>query len=153
MNNIYNERVQINKEMKALKQQLKATEDRLLTLQKKCSHKIVLVFDDHLPHKIGRIIDCFCPACGKRENLYPNDDIKKTVFKNSKLIDLTKLPISTLNENFFSILEHIFGNYDFYYNDDVPENEIAESILGIVEKKEDEQQMIRKNIPNERKDD
>ena len=52
------------------------------------------------------------------------------------MIDLTKFPISTFNEYFFIIMEHIFSNYENYYNDDVSENEIAESILNLVELQE-----------------
>ena len=151
---IYNERMQISNEKKKLKKQLQATEDRLVNLQNKCSHKLVLAFDDHMPHKIGKIIECFCPACGKREDIYPSHEIEKSSFKNSKLIDLTKFPMSTFNEHFFPILEHIFSNYDFCYGDDVSENEIAESIFSLVEmdKKVETQPKVKKLIPNERKD-
>ena len=151
---IYNKRMQINKERKELKKQLQATEDRLVNLQNQCSHKLVLVFDDHMPHKIGRIIECFCPACGKREDIYPTHEFEKSSFKNSKLIDLTKFPMSTFNEHFFSIIEHIFSDYDFCYGDDVSENEIAESILSLVEteKKAETQPKLKKLIPNERQD-
>ncbi len=152
---IYNARKEINKERKELKKQLQAAEDRLVNIQNQCSHKFVLAFDDHMPHKIGRIIECFCPACGKREDIYPSHEIEKSSFKNSKLIDLTKFPISTFNEYFFTIMEHIFSNYENCYSDDVSEKEIAESILSLVEaeKKVEGQPKIKKLIPNERKDD
>ena len=133
---IYNERKQINKERKELKKQLQVTEDNLTNLQAECSHKIVLAFDDHMPHKIGRIIECFCPACGKRDDIYPSHEIEKSPFRNSKLIDLTKFPMSTFNEYLFSIIEHVFSNYENYYSDDVSEEEISESILGLVQSQE-----------------
>ena len=150
----YNARNEINKERKELKKQLQATENNLANLQTECSHKIVLAFDDYMPHKIGRIIECFCPACGKREDIYPSHEIEKSSFKNSKLIDLTKLSISTFNEYFFNIMEHIFSNYEICYNDDISENEIAKTILSLVEteKKSETQPKVKKLVPNERKD-
>ena len=141
---IYKERKEINKEKEKIKEKLQTTEDNLINLENQCSHKIVLAFDDHKPHKIGRIIECVCPACGKREKIYLTHEIEKSVFKNSKWIDLTKLPINTFDE--YSILEYIFSNYDFYYSDDVSENEIAESILSLVEieRNKEEQPKVKK---------
>ena len=151
----YNAIKEIIKEKKELKKQLQAADDRLVNIQNQCSHKLVLAFDDHMPHKIGRIIQCFCPACGKREDIYPSHEIEKSSFKNSKLIDLTKLPVSTIKRYLFTIMEHIFSNYENCYSDDVSEKEIAESILSLVEaeKKVEGQPKIKKLIPNKRKDD
>jgi len=91
----------------------------------------------------------------KREHIYPSHEIEKSVFKNSKLIDLTKFSTNTVNEYFIPILEHIFNNYDFYYSDDISEKEIAESIFSLVKEKKkiEEQQKTKRLIPNKRKDD
>ena len=78
---IYNARKEINKERKELKKQLQAAENYLTNLQTECSHKIVLAFNENMSHKIGRIIECFCPACGKREDIYPSHEIKKVLLR------------------------------------------------------------------------
>ena len=107
----------------------------LANLQTQCIHDLVLEFDDHKPHKIGRIIKCYCPACGRiSENIYYGHEVDKSIFKNSKLIDLTKLPMNIFSDSFSFVLEYIFNNYDKYYSNDIDEKEIAESIIDLVEK-------------------
>lgn len=144
---IYNERLQINNEKKELKRQLKIKETDLSSLRNQCSHKLILAFDNHQPHKIGKIIECFCPACEKRENIYDNHEIEKSAFTDSKIIDLTHFPKHIFNEQFSAILEYIFSNYDYCYSDDTSENEIAKAILDLVnveEKEDNNSKIIRK---------
>lgn len=147
---IYNERKTIHRKRKELVKQIQIVDNELVNLQTECSHKLVLAFEDHKPHKIGRIIDCICPSCGKEEKIFPSHEIEKSSFKDSKLIDLTKYPIYVFKDYYLMILEHIFKNYDLFYSDDISEKEISESILDIVEidEKKDNQSKIKKYIIN-----
>lgn len=127
--NIYQERLKINNKKKELEKQLKETENELSNLQNKCPHSIVLAFDDYRPHKIGRIYQFLCPACGKRENIYPTHELEKSTFKDSRIMDFTMFPITFFNDHFSSIMEYIFNNFDYCYDKNNSEKEITKSIL------------------------
>ena len=85
---------------------------------------------------VGRILEYYCPACGKTICISPIDEINESVFKDSKQIDLTKYPSNTFLEHFPSILEHIYNNIDLYYDENTSENELEKSILSLVEEEQ-----------------
>ena len=118
----------------------------MLNLQSQCCHKLILAFDDHRDYKVGRIIQCFCPACGKKEDIYLNPEIEESVFKNSKFIDLTIFPISIFYKRLSFISEYIFSNYEYFYNDNVSEKEIAKSILDLIKAREKEEEYLNVKV-------
>lgn len=130
---IYNERRKFIKTRIELEKKLENIIKNTNDLQNECSHNIVLELDDQKPHKVGKITTCFCPACGKSEDIYRGHKIENSSFKNSKLIDLTKISIYEFINNSLTIIEHIFNNYEKYYNKDIIESEIAESLLSLIE--------------------
>ena len=146
---VYGKKKKIEEEKENLIKRLEANESALIDLQTNCSHQLALLFDDYIPHKVGRIIECFCPACGKKESIYPSIKIEKTCFKNSKLIDLTGYPTSFFDESYFLIIEHIFDNYDLFYSDQMPASEISKSIVNFVESKKVAGQAKSRIIPIE----
>ena len=149
---VYGERLQIRAERKELNKKLETNANNLSNLQEECTHELVLAFDDHKLHKIGPIYNCFCPACGKIISIYQNHEIEKTDFKDSKIIDLTHLPISAFEGYFSSILEYIFNNYDYCYSDDASKEEITENLLNYlnieVEKKDGKPNSLKMKLEN-----
>lgn len=133
MKDIHNERIKNLKKMATLSIINEKCRQNIENLQSECSHEIVLKFDDKMPHKVGKINNCYCPACGKLESIYGGYEISNTSFKNSKLIDLTRFKESVFTEHLLCILEHIFNNYEKFYNTDIKEDEIAESLLSLIE--------------------
>lgn len=110
-------------------------DDNLSNLKNKCNHSLVLIFDDHKPHKIGKIYHCFCPACSKFEHVYNKLRLENSSFKNSKIIDLSDIPMMNFNNYINQIIHYIFENYNYFYNN-CSNEEIANSILSIVKSKE-----------------
>ena len=147
-----NNQIEIYKKRKESIRKLKELEDELRNLQKQCPHKIVLLFDDHKPHMIGKTRECFCPACGKKESLYPTHQIEDTIFNKSKVIDLTRFPEGVFKNRFYSISERIFNNYNLFY-DDIKDEEFTELILSTVkdEKKEEKKPKTKELIPDIKK--
>ena len=130
---VYRFKKKIILERNELKKKLEEMDYYFACLQSECSHSLVLAFEDHKPHKIGRIIHCFCPACGKKESIYPSHELEKSSFKDSRIVDLTKVPASTFYESYPTILDYIFEHYDRYYTNEISESEIAEDIIHFVE--------------------
>ena len=90
--NIYKLKKELEEKQSLLSSELNLVTKRLFHLQEKCPHTIVFKFNDHLPHDLN--IDlCYCPACGRKDNIYDGYEIDETSFKNSKVIDLTDLHI------------------------------------------------------------
>ena len=150
---MYNNKETLIQERTELIKQLQSIEEMLVNLQNQCSHKLVLAFEDNGPHKIGKIIRCSCPICGKKENIYLGNENENCAFKDSKLINLSKIPIDDFNEHFPSIIEHILINYDFCCCDGITEKNIAKAIITLVETRKEEDPKIKKLIPNKQKDD
>lgn len=136
---IYRERLQMIIERRMLNKKLKKNKEDLLSLQKECSHDLVLVFDDHKPHKIGVIYRCFCPVCGKSKNIYGIREFDKSEFKDSKIMNLTSLSIDDFNnkfsESYEHILNYIFSHYNYYYNENHSEDEMSRTLLSFIKQK------------------
>ncbi len=135
-NEIYYKRIQIMHKKQFLNEQINKLNNNLINLQKQCSHKLVLVFDNTVSPTIGKISQYFCPACGKTEYIHVNVGLNNSSFKDSKIINLSSLSKNCFNEHFYPILNYIFNNYDYFYLSDLSEEEATESILNMVELEE-----------------
>ena len=132
----YLKKLMIKDEIKKLNEEKINLINKLSELQEECSHELVIAYDDHTPHKIGQIIDYYCPLCGKKVVAYPTREIEKSEFKNSKIIDLTKYPMLMFYQLFDSINEYVINNYDYCNESDEFKNEIEESLLNSVKNNE-----------------
>ena len=126
--NIYNERNEIIKKEMLLKRKLLKLKEQEKKLHKNCNHNIVILFDDHIPRKIGKMFECMCPICSKKEEISILNRIENTAFRNSKIIDLTEYDIDIV-KTFKIIQNEIHDRYDFYYNSTMNENRIKKSII------------------------
>ena len=141
---IYDEYKKNIEKRKKLIAQMMLCEQNLSNLQNECSHEIGIMFSDHIPHRVGKIIDCFCPACSKIESIYCGNKLEKTSFKNSKLIDLSEcLTINIIDR--YAIRDYIFENYDFYYNNTSNE-EMEKAIINMMENSKIKTLLPDKNI-------
>ena len=105
---------EINNLEKKLEEEKKKLIIEKMHLQSKCPHTIVFVATDKKPHKIGPINTYVCPICEKIGRTYHNQDINKTPFSNSKIINLTSLNYNEYEE-FFTIVKEIrFHNMKFF---------------------------------------
>ncbi len=131
---------------KELTAQLDGVKAELTQLQTECPHELVLVFDDHCPHMIGPTHRCKCPACGKREDIYPTHEYEKSSFKDSKRINLTdydfcNLGFTNCNEIYTPIITEIFTHYEYYYESGTPIEEINQTMRRVVDA------MIKVHVP------
>ena len=131
-NEIYMKKSKLVIEKIKLYDQLKRNANNLDNLQKRCSHDIILKFDDHRLHKIGQIYQYYCPACGKWENIHQFHELDETHFKNSMIIDLSEYPEYILYDYIPTICNNIFVNYDYYYDKEIVEEEKADAIIKFI---------------------
>ena len=121
INNIKN----VNKELEALYIKKNSLLKQIVKLKNECSHDLVVMLCDHKEHKVGVIYDCICPACGKRVDVYPTHELENSVFKNSRVVNLTHLSIYDYN----SVLNNIVENYDYYYENSIDDSKILKKII------------------------
>ena len=120
---------EINELEKLLEKEKQKLIKEKINLQNKCKHTIVIKASDRRAHKVGPIYIYLCPICGKIGHTYPTQDISKTHFENSKIINITSLNYEEY-ENFFTMAkEEILSNYDYYFNPNIPAEELSESII------------------------
>ena len=88
-----NKLIELNKEMR----EVNAGFARMMEV---CPHELVFKFNDEHPRKIKVDGKYFCPACGKSVYIIDEDNIKETLFKDSKVIPLTNASIIGTKENY-----------------------------------------------------
>ena len=133
---IINLKNEIKELEKSLNDKINELKQRRLNLQNICKHNIVLKFDDKMPHKVGTIYTCTCPICDKVASFYLDRKIEESEFKNSKLIDLTKLDGEEACKLYNLIVNYILENYSYFYESDTNSFELEKSIYQFL-KKED----------------
>lgn len=129
---IYTKRNELIKQELILKKKLlklKVQEKKLCNL---CSHDIVILFYDHIPRKIGRMFDCICPICSKKEEISVFNRLEDTDFYNAKIIDLTDYDIDII-DTYKKIQNELLEKYNYYYNSAISENNIKNSLINNVD--------------------
>lgn len=128
---IFEERICIEEEKERINNRLKELEFEQKKLQNECSHEVVLKFDTHHIHKVGKIYPCICPACKKMMDLGPCVmDIKDTEFKNAKVIDLTDILEYEIILN--SAINVVSDNQDYFYKDNASVDTLANKIKSFI---------------------
>ena len=122
---IYLERLRLSIRYYELLKKIKENNDESKRLKNKCKHEIILVFDDHILYKVGKIYYCCCPACGLKKEIFPTLDKVYNYFKNSNIIDLTMYEVA----NNTNLINYIFENYDYFYNEHRSSDELTDSII------------------------
>ena len=93
--------------------------------QDTCSHEIVFKYADNHPRKMKIDGDYFCPACEKVISCIHENDIQDTVFKNSRIIPLTRLSLCGTPHIHEIMKSEVYYNMDLYYNNDIQEDDLS----------------------------
>lgn len=102
----------------------------------KCSHDLVIKYNDKVPRKL--VIDGYyvCPSCGRTHECIDPNDFEKTPFKHSRVIDLTSLSLEATKELYMAIRKEIYYNFDYYYNPETKVEELQERLEKLLKKYE-----------------
>ena len=95
----YEARKNTESKIKELENEIDNLKDELGNIMNECNHDIAFTIYDYRPRKVGLLTYCICPACGKIEYISMANKIYETVFKNSRIIDLTDESIEYTKDN------------------------------------------------------
>ena len=93
-----------------------------------CPHDIVVKYKDDHPRKMPIEGNYFCPACGSTIRCYKKGDISETAFNSSRVINLHNLSLMGSRDLYRAIRNHVFDNFDKYYNPSIPTRELQEDL-------------------------
>ena len=130
---VFTKRIEIDYETSQAKNKLHILKIHRDALQFECNHDLVLKFDTHQSHLVGKIYPCICPACKKMIDIGPGViEIENTVFKDSKVIDLTD--ILEYHIILDSAINIVSNRRNYFYDDKVDTNDLAKVIKGNIKK-------------------
>ncbi len=115
---VFEETAKIGNEVKKMKEYYNKLSNRAKKLKDECSHEIVFKYNDNHPRKMYIDGNYFCPACGKTITCINFEDIRKSFFKNSRIIPLLDLSLIATKETYSAIRKEVYENMDYYYNTD-----------------------------------
>ena len=133
---IFEETAKLHKEINRLNKKIKKYQLQCLKMRNLCPHEIVFKYSDNYPRKMMKDGSYFCPACGKNITFVHQDQLKNSVFKNSKVIPLTDLSLLATDMLYYTIREEVYLNRAFYYNSDISIEELSKKMITILKNQE-----------------
>ena len=131
---IFEETGKLGNEISRLHKQLDSINMQILGLMEECSHEIVFKYNDDHPRKAVIDGSYYCPACGKYAlHVVAGQEIP---FKSSRIIPLTNLSLVASSDLFHTIRNEVYMNMDFYYDPEIPTEEISSRMESLIEDKQ-----------------
>ncbi len=134
---VFIETGKIGNEISTLHKRIDVLNARCVQIMEICPHDIVFKYKNNHPRKMPYDGDYFCCACGSTIRCYHTGDIRNTAFKDSRVIPLTNLSLFGSHELYRTIRNHVFDNFDKYYNKSTPINELEEDMEEVLKPLED----------------
>jgi histidinol phosphatase-like enzyme len=98
------------------KKEIKKTKSIYSKLSTNCKHELVFKINDNQNRKMVIDGNYYCPECGKLIECVFKNQYLYTEFKDSKIIDLSKLSLVGDTKTLMKIKDEVLNNKDFYYN-------------------------------------
>ena len=133
---IFEKTSKLGNEINELKKHLERNNNKCLEMMEICPHEIVFKYNDNYPKKL--IIDgsYFCPACGKTIRCIQEDEIKNTVFKDSRIIPLSNLSLFGTTNLYHTIRNEVYKNMNLYYHSDLSNEELSNRMEEVIKDQE-----------------
>ena len=131
---IYDSLINLEEEIDNCNEDLKELYQKRKELMNSCNHDIVFKYRDNRPRKLRIDGNYYCPICGKIIELFNKDDIKKSIFKESRVIPLPHFSLNSNNETLSTIRENVINNMDFYYNSQNTTKDLSDKMELALEK-------------------
>ena len=81
-----------------------------------CPHDIVFKYNNYHPKLMPIEGEYFCPACGKTIRCYKKNQLKESIYANSRIIPIKHLSLLGTSEVHFIIQNEVFNNMNIYYD-------------------------------------
>ena len=127
----------LGNKIKKLKEQLEEVNKECLDTMELCPHEIIFKYRDNYPRRLYIDGTYFCPACGKSIKCLHENQILETQFNDSRIIPLTNLSLIGTNETYRAIREEVYDNIDYYYDRNIPIEELSSKMELVLEDKQD----------------
>ena len=122
---IFDKMTILDKESKRIQELKNNLDKKYQELINNCSHDIVFKYTDDYPRKMKFDGTYLCPACGKTIKCINKDQLKKTSFKDSRVVPLINLSLICSKEIYKTIREEVQDNMDLYYDYIIPTEELS----------------------------
>ncbi len=113
---IFKKRKQINEGFERVNHELVKLYAEDEQLKKDCPHSLVVLFNDNNPRKKLIAGTCFCPACNLKLQIAKDENLEKSVFGKSEIIDVRRLSLIANSETLNAIRDEIYNNIGEYIN-------------------------------------
>ena len=84
-------------------------------LKRDCPHEVVVLFNDKNPRKKLIAGNCYCPACSRMIRVVKMEDLPKSIFGKSTVLDIRELSLIGDERTLMVIREDMYRNLDLYY--------------------------------------
>ncbi len=135
MRKIFEETERLEKELIEEQKKLEQLDKKLLELTNICPHEVVFCYSDNHPRKMNIYGKYFCPACGKIVICTSYNQVRKTDFKNSRIISL-KLLLRGTEKTLTLLRNEVYNNLDLYYNPNINEDFLSGKMEDVLKSEE-----------------
>jgi hypothetical protein len=129
---IFEETDKINDEISEYQSYIEKTRMKYTAVMNACSHEIVFKYTDNYPRRIKTDGTYFCPACGKSIKCFHKDELRNTVFNDSRIIPLTNLSLFGSVDLYQKIREEVYANLDLYYDYVIPTDVLSSKMESVL---------------------
>lgn len=131
---MYKHVIDIQKKRRELREALASLDLKIVLFNKQCQHDVIFKISDHHLYSVGIIETCYCPICGKTEEIHNGREIEKTQFRKSIVVDLTKLQVANVEKALNLIHDEVVQNINFYYNEENEKDTLESKMYDVINK-------------------
>ena len=147
---VFEETGKLGYEIHKLGKQLEKVNIQCFKMMELCPHEIVFKYTDKQSKMLSIDGKYFCPACGYTIKCIQKEQIKKSEFKDSRIIPLTNLSLLGTSEDYHSIRNEVYQNMELYYNPEIDIETLSNKMEEILKNKEMRYKKLTKTL-NKRK--
>lgn len=129
----FDETIRLDKELTEARQKYERLIDEYHDVRKVCTHDIVFKFVDNQPRKTNLDGYYFCPACSLVIECTQKEQLLKTKYKNSRIIELPNLFLRNGKIVHHAIRQEVYDNIDLYYNTNISKEALSEKMESVLE--------------------
>ena len=143
---VFEETGRLGNEITKLHQRINDVNLKCLEIMNDCPHELVFKYNHNKPRKL--LIDgyYFCPACGKLIECIDKEHLKKSPFKNSRIIELKNIAILSTKDNLKLMRTEVYSNFDFYYNHKEEKRKIQSKMETVIKENQTDYEIIPKSL-------
>ena len=133
---IFEKNLELENRINYLDEQLREVNEKRFEIMRKRLHEIVFKYTDNYPKMLMVEGNYFCPACGKIIKCMKQKELKKSDFKDSRIIPLTDLSLFGTCTVHQIIRDEVYWNMKLYYNSKIDVSILSSRMEELLKKEE-----------------